>query len=66
MTPEDMRKERCASLCGVAERVGVSRQTYAKLEKNPDDYSVKQVKGFCEALGVTPGEMMRIFFSELG
>lgn len=36
----------------VAEKMGIHEQTYAKMEKNPEEISIKDSKIFAEIVGV--------------
>lgn len=59
MTLERARKDVGLTQQDMADELGVSRPTYAKIEANPDTATVLQAKRICEVLS-RPYE--RIFF----
>ncbi len=59
MTLEQARKDAGLTQQNMADELGVSRPTYAKIEANPDTATVLQAKRICEVLS-RPYE--RIFF----
>lgn len=59
MNIEEARKNARYSQEQAAERLGMSRPTYAKIEKNPDVASIEDAKAIAALFGVTVEE---IFF----
>lgn len=59
-TLKEVREQRGVKQSAVARHLGVSRQTYASYENNPESMSVSQAKAVCGFLNVHVGE---IFFS---
>ena len=60
MTLEEARKKARYSQEAVAGELGISRPTYAKMEKNPDIVTIEDAKKLAQLFGVTVGD---IFFS---
>ena len=60
MTLEEARKQARYSQEAVAGELGISRPTYAKMEKNPDIVTIEDAKKLAQLFGVTVGD---IFFS---
>lgn len=46
----------------MADELGITRQTYAKLEQNPEDMTIKDARAVCSILGKRFSE---IFFSSM-
>lgn len=57
---KEYRESKGIKLQAVADRLGVSRQTYREYEKNQSSMSISQAKAACEFLGCSVNE---IFFS---
>lgn len=53
MNIEEARKNARYSQEAAAERLGMSRPTYAKIEKNPDVASIEDAKSIAELFGVS-------------
>ena len=49
----DARKQARYSQQAVAEHLGVSRQTYIRMEKNPEDITINDAKFLAELYGVS-------------
>ena len=60
LTPKGIRLLKGITQKEVAERLKIHPQTYSKLEKNPDMFTLKQAKEFSELFGV---DCDQIFFS---
>ncbi len=45
------RERKGVKQCAVARQLGISRQTYSKLENNQEDMSIQQAKAVCDFLG---------------
>ena len=56
---KEVRESRGVKQLAVAAHLGVSRQTYANYECNPESMSVEQAKAVCDFLHVSVAE---IFF----
>lgn len=50
-TIEDARKELGLSQDDMASKLGIVRQTYAKLERNPENLTVGDARRICDILG---------------
>lgn len=60
-TLREIREDAGLSQQHMADRLGVSRQTYANYELHPDRVTIKQAREICAALG---SEYERIFFGK--
>lgn len=60
-TIKEARERRGIKQYAVADHIGITRQTYAKYEENPDLFSIEQAKAACDFIGVNPAE---IFFGK--
>ncbi len=56
---KEVRESKGVKQLAVAAHIGVSRQTYASYENNPESMSVEQAKAVCEFLNVSVAD---IFF----
>lgn len=62
-TIREVRKSKGVTASAVAKHLGVTRQTYAKYEANPEIMSVNHACAICDFLGVPVTE---IFFAHQG
>ncbi len=62
-TLKEARLAKGIKACAVAEHLGITRQTYAKYEANPEAMSVMHAQAVCDFLGVPVSE---IFFAQRG
>jgi DNA-binding XRE family transcriptional regulator len=60
MTVKQARRYKELTIEQMAKALGMVRDTYARLEKNPDRFTIKQAKEFCRITGFTHNE---IFFT---
>lgn len=56
-----MRKYHEITQADMAKKLGVCRQTYSKIEKEPEKATISQVKTICEIFGITN---QKKFFTE--
>ena len=57
---KEYRKRAGISQARMAKKIGVCRETYIKYEADPDRMTVEHLKRFCEVLGVTVMEFLRL------
>lgn len=62
-TLKEARTDKGIKQCAVADAIGVSRQTYAKYEDNPETMPIGKAVSACRFIGV---ELSEIFFAEKG
>ena len=60
MNLTDARKQARYSQQAAAEYLGISRQTYIRMEKNPEDITINEAKSLAELYGVSVED---IFFA---
>lgn len=60
-TIRDVRKDAGLSQEYMANKLGVSRQTYANYESHPENVTIAQARAICAVLGA---EYERIFFGK--
>ena len=61
MNITEARKQARYSQQAVADQLGISRQTYIRMEKNPEDITIGDAKTLAELYGVSIED---IFFSQ--
>lgn len=54
---KDLREAKGIKQNAVANYLGVSRQTYAQYEQNPDRMTIEQARVVCEFLGEDPADI---------
>ncbi|MDY2722388.1 MAG: helix-turn-helix transcriptional regulator [Coriobacteriales bacterium] len=59
---KDARKKRGITQVAVASALGISRQTYSKLEQDPALMKIEQAEKACDFMGYSPDEIS--FFAE--
>ena len=60
---KEAREAKGVKAVAVAQHLGITRQTYAKYESNPQEMSVTHAQAVCDFLGVPVSE---IFFAPEG
>ena len=60
MNLAEARKQARYSQQAVADQLGISRQTYIRMEKNPDDITISDARALAELYGVSVED---IFFA---
>ena len=50
-TIEEARKELGITISDMSEQLGVTRQTYSKMEQNPENLTIREARLICSILG---------------